>query len=113
MPNINAVQGRAQLFTGTGVNDNDLVLTTPNVQIYSSFTLMTTAGAADVEVTLDGITWATAPLALEDMGATTNTTYVLVTVALRVYQFRGKFTQVRVRQNGVTAATAHLIAGIE
>lgn len=113
MPNVNSQQGRAQLFSGTGVNDNDLLFTTGNIQQHGSYTLMSTAGAVDVEVTLDGATWSTAALALEDLGATANTTYVLVTAALRVYQFRGKFTQIRVRQNGVTAATAHLLCGTE
>ena len=101
----------AELYKGTGVNDNDLLLTTKNVQQYWHFQLLTTTGAADVEVTLDGITWSTSALALRDEGATTSTTYVLVTAALRSYSFQGKFTQVRVRQNGATAATAHLLCG--
>jgi hypothetical protein len=113
MANINAVQGKTELYKGTGAADNDLLFTTANVQIYGSYTLMSTAGAVDVEVTLDGATWSTAALALEDAGSATNTTYVLVTTALRVYRFRGKYTQVRVRQNGATAATAHLLCGIE
>lgn len=103
----------AELYKGTGVNDNDLLLTTKNVQQYSWFQLMTTAGAADVEITLDGVTWSTSALALRDEGATASTTYVLVTSALRVFSFQGKFTQVRVRQNGATAATAHLLCGDE
>lgn len=109
MPNLSATE----LYTGSGTNDNDLLFTTRNVQAHGSFTLMSTAGAVDVEVTLDGTTWSTTALSLEDLGATANTTYVVVTAALRVYQFRGKFTQVRVRQNGGTAATAHLLCGSE
>lgn len=113
MSSINAPQGHARSFSGTGVNDNDLLFTTPNVQIFGSFTLISSTGAVDVEVEVDGTNWTTAPLALEDLGATANATYVLVTAALRAYQFRGKFTRVRVRQNGVTAANATLLCGIE
>jgi len=101
-----------EFFTGTGVSDNDLLFTTHDVEKHSLFTLMSSAGAVDVEVNLDGVNWSTAPLALEDQGATTSTTYVLVTAALRVYKFSGKYRQIRVRQNGATAATATLMCGL-
>lgn len=107
MPNKNAVE----YYSGSGTNDNDLLFTTRSVEQHDTFQLMSTAGAVDVETTLDGANWTTAPLALEDQGATTSTTYVLVTVANRMYRFRGKFRQVRVRQNGVTGASATLLAG--
>ena len=102
----------AQLFAGVGVNDNDLLFTANNVQHYSWFQLITHAGVADVEVSLDGITWSTAALALRDEGATASATYVLVTTAARVFSFRGKFTSVRVRQNGGTACTGQMLAGV-
>lgn len=98
-------------FTGTGTNDNDLLFTTSNIEQHDTFQLMSTAGAVDVEVTLDGENWSTAPLALEDQGATASATYVLVTVAARMYRFRGKYRQVRVRQNGGTATAATLLCG--
>lgn len=107
MANKNAVEH----YSGTGTNDNDLLFTTRNVEQHDTFQVMSTAGAVDVEATLDGTNWTTAPIALEDQGATTSTTYVLVTAANRMYRFRGKFTAVRVRQNGVTGATAHLLCG--
>ena len=96
----------AQLFTGTGVNANDVLFTTPNVEQHEMFTLMSTAGAVQVLASVDGVNFATAPLALEDAGSTTNSTYVLVTAAGRIYKFWGKFTLLRVTQNGATASAA-------
>lgn len=83
-------------------SDNELVFTTSDVSQYRSFVLMSTAGAMDVEVTLDDSNWTTAPLSLIDFGATT-TDPVIVTVANRLYGFAGQFLKVRCRQNGVTA----------
>jgi hypothetical protein len=102
-----------ELYTGTGANDNDVLFTTRNVQQHTWFTLLSTTGAVDVFPSVDGTTFATAPLALEDGGATANGTYVLVTAALRIYKFRGPFTRIQVLQNGGTAATAHLLCGPE
>lgn len=101
----------AQLFSGTGANANDVLFTTGNVQQHEMFTLMSSAGAVQVLASVDGTNFATAPLALEDAGATANTTYVLVTAAARIYKFWGKFTALRVTQNGVTASAASLICG--
>lgn len=100
-----------ELFSGTGANDNDVLFTTSNVQHHSSFTLMSSTGAVDVEVSVNGTNFATAPLAMEDAGATANGTYVLVTAANRIYKFTGKFTRIRVVQNGATAAAASLLCG--
>ncbi len=100
-----------QRFTGTGVNDNDLLFTTGSVEQHSLFQLMSTAGSVDVEVTLDGTNWSTAALAMEDQGATAVTTYVVATTAGRMAKFCGIFTAVRVRQVGATAATAVLLCG--
>lgn len=101
----------AEIFSGTGTNANDVLLTTPNVQQHEMFTLMSTTGAVQVLASIDGTNFATAPLALEDAGATANSTYVLVTAAARVYKFWGKFTRLRVTQNGATASSASLICG--
>lgn len=97
-------------FSGTGTNDNDVMLTVSEARQYDSFILMSTVGAVDVQVTLNGTDWSTAPLSLTDMGATTSDP-VLVTAANRVYGFRGRFRGVRVLQNGATAATATLMCG--
>lgn len=101
----------AELYTGTGANANDVLFTTANVQHHESFTLMSTTGVVQVLASVDGINFATAPLALEDAGATANTTYVLLTVAARIYKFTGKFTRLRVTQNGAAASAASLICG--
>lgn len=100
-----------EYFTGTGTNDNDLLFTTSNVEKHSMFTLMSTAGAVDVEISLDGTNFSTAALAMEDQGATANGTYAIVTVAARVYKWMGKYRVVRIRQNGVTASAATLMCG--
>lgn len=96
-------------FSGTAASDNDLLFTVNDAREHDAFILMSTDGAVDVEVTLDGTNWSTAPLSLADMGAIT-TDPVLVTAADRVYGFRGIFRGVRVRANG-GAATASLMCG--
>lgn len=89
--------------TGTGTNDNDVVITFDDVvHGADTFLLMSTAGAMDVFVSLDGTNYATAALSLTDMGAITSDP-VIVTAANRCYGFRGKFASIRVLQNGATA----------
>lgn len=107
MPSMHST--RSQLFTGTSASDNELALTATGVEGFSLFQIMTTAGAVDVEVTLDGSNWSTVVMALEDQGATASTTYVVVTAANRLYQFKGKFAGVRLRQNGATGVTLALL----
>ena len=96
-------------YSGTGANNDDILFTSEDVSQYSGFTLMSTTGAVDVFVSLDGTNFATAALSLQDLGATDNLP-VLVTAAGRVYGFVGKFRKVRVMQNGATAAAASLLA---
>lgn len=97
-------------FSGTGVSDNDVLFTVSDARQYDAFILMSSAGAVDIQVTLDGTNWSTAPLSMTDMGAVT-TDPVLVTAANRVYGLRGLFRGLRVLQNGATAATAALMCG--
>jgi len=85
-----------------GVNDNDILVTLDETGSSDTFNLMSTAGAMDVQVSLDGVNYTTAPLALTDQGATVSDP-VLVTAPNRMYGFRGKYRRVRVLQNGVTA----------
>lgn len=101
----------AEYFTGTGTSDNDLLFTTGNVERHSMFTLMSTAGTVDVEVSLDGTNFSTVALAMEDQGATANGTYAIVTVAARVYKWTGKYRVIRVRQAGAAATAATLMCG--
>ena len=89
--------------TGTGTIDNDVVITFDDVvDGADTFLLMSTAGAMDVFVSLDGTNYSTAALSLTDMGAITSDP-VVVTAANRCYGFRGKFKAIRVLQNGATA----------
>jgi hypothetical protein len=69
---------------------------------YDTCELMSTAGAMDVVVSLDGTNFTTAALSLADLGAITSDP-VVVTAANRLYGFRGKFAAIQVRQNGATA----------
>lgn len=101
------VNGNYTRYTGAGVNANDALFTTGDTGRYNSFQLMSTTGAVQVLVSLDGTTFATAPLSLVDQGATTSTP-VLLTVAARAYQFLGKFAAIKVTQNGATASAASL-----
>jgi hypothetical protein len=92
---------------GTGVNTGDVVVQTGDVSRYDTFELITTAGACDVWVSLDGVNYInTTALALTDKSSTTPATRVVVTAANRVYEFTGKFALIQVKQNGATAATA-------
>lgn len=90
---------------GIGVSDNDVVVQTDDVSPFDTFLIMSTAGACDVFASVDGTHYATAALSLTDMGATTSDP-VVVTAANRIYRFRGKFSKLKVEQNGATAATA-------
>ena len=88
---------------GSGTNDNDVVIDFDGtIDDFDTYQLMSTAGAMDVFVSLDGTNYSTAPLALSDLGAVSSDP-VVVTAANRVYGFRGKYRAVRVRQNGATA----------
>lgn len=95
-------------YYGTGANDNDILFTTGDVSRYDACTIMSTDGAVDVFVSLDGTNYATAALSLQDMGAT-STDPVLVTTADRVYGFVLKARRIRVLQNGATAADASML----
>ena len=104
-------RSHSTLYTGSGTNDNDIVIQTDVIERHTAFMLMSTTGAMDVFVSLDGTNYTTAPLSLIDFGANV-TTPVLVTVANRLYAFRGAFRFIRVLQNGATAvANAALVAG--
>ncbi len=97
--------------TGTGVNDNDILFTQSNLTPYSIHVIHSTAGTVDVEVTVDGTNWtdsATNPVVLEDAHATAHSTYVATITVGKIGILRGKFSGVRVKQNGATAATAKI-----
>jgi hypothetical protein len=95
-------------YFGTGTSDNDVLFTTGDMGRYDACTIMSTDGAVDVFISLDGTNYATSALSLQDMGAT-STDPVLVTAADRVYGFVVKARRIRVLQNGATAASASML----
>jgi hypothetical protein len=99
--------------TGSGTNDNDVVILLTRTDPKVTYTLMSTHGAMDVFVSLDGTNFTTAPLSLTDRGATDNLP-VLVTVAGRLYEFQAPGAKaVRVLQNGGTAVQNATLAYVE
>jgi hypothetical protein len=100
------------LYSGSGTANDEVVIQTNDVQRYNAFFLMSAAGAMDVFVSVDCTNYSTVALSLVDFGAT-DVNPVIVTVANRVYGFRGKFCKIRVLENGAAAVTsASLRAGI-
>ncbi len=96
---------------GISTDDNEVVVQTNDVFNYDTFILFSTAGVMDVTVTLDGTNYSTAPLSLTDMGAAASAP-VIVTVANRVYGFKGRFNKVRVLQaSGTDLADVSLVCG--
>ena len=94
-----------------GAGDNSIVIELDSVGKFDQFALQCSAGAMDVEGSLDGVTFS-APLALEDKHSTTPGTRVVSTaVAGNIYLLSGVFKALRVRQVGATAvADAVLLA---
>ena len=107
-------QGRTLSIVGiAGTGDNAVVIQTESIERFTEFTLMSTAGAMDVFPSLDGSNFATAPLSLADLGSVV-TDPVLVTIANRIYRFRGIYKAIKVQQNGGGAiANAVLLCGKE
>jgi hypothetical protein len=104
--------------TGTGAvvaaADNDITIQADNLARFDSFMLYGgSAGACDVDFSVDsGLTYISIA-ALEDTGVAAPATRVLVTAATKLYLIAPglKMTNIRVRQNGATAiAGAFLIA---
>lgn len=96
------------LFTGACTEDDEILIQTNDISRYSECSLMSTTGAVDVMVSLDGTTYTTTTLSLIDFGAS-DTAPVKVTAALRMYAFPiVAFRIIRVMENGATDAAAHL-----
>ena len=96
-------------YFGSAAGDNILLFTTGDlIQFGKGCMLMSTDGAVDVEGSLDGTNFTTAPIHLQDLGAT-SVDPVLVTAADRMYYVPGWYRFLRVRQNGATAASASLL----
>lgn len=100
--------------TGTGVNDNDVLFTAENLEPYDTHMIQASAGAVDVEVSLDGTTFTPAgTFAIIDTTQTASATRVVVTASTNLYMLpKGKYSAIRLVQNGATAATAILLSGV-
>lgn len=97
-----------------GVSDNDIIVElTGNGDLYSTWQIASTAGAMDIEVSLDGTNYLAAVMALIDLMSTAPSTAVVVTAAGRVYGFKGRYKKVRVRQNGATAVANASLVGYQ
>ena len=106
--NVSALEERFGTYfrySGTGTNAGDILVTTSDVSTLDACMVMSSVGAIYVEVTLNGTNWTTAPLSLQDFGATTSDP-VVASVAGRMYGFVGKYRNIRIKQSGATAATA-------
>ena len=95
------------VFTGNCTEDNETLISAPVIDYEACF-IVSTTGAVDVFISLDGSNYTTAALSLRDHGAV-NTSPVLVTATARLYGFASKFRRVRVQQNGSTDAAASLL----
>ena|SRR5207237_891884 len=89
---------------GAGTNDNDIAIQSGDVSNFDTFMIFASTGAMDVDVSLDGANYTTAPLSLQDMTSSSGNP-VLVTTAGGAFGFRGKFAAIRLRQNGATGVT--------
>jgi hypothetical protein len=102
--------------SGAGVNDNDVVLTTEDVSGCNEHLIRATAGTVDVEVaindgTVGGATYtdsATFPISVMKLNVTNPSTWSLTIAAGEIAVLVGRFDRVRLRQNGATAAAAHI-----
>jgi hypothetical protein len=100
--------GHVTIYTNTSTEDNEIVIQTEDVSQYDTFMLMSDTGAVDVFPSLNGTSYATTALSLQDMGATTSDP-VALTAAARIYGFRGKFRKIRVLQNNTTDVAVTLL----
>ena len=102
--------GRRTVWHGVDTtSDNAVIVETGDVSHLDTFTMMCSAGAFDVYVTLDGTNWTTASLSLSDLGAT-STDPVIVGSANRLFGFAGVFRGVRVLQE-ITNVTDFTMVG--
>lgn len=96
-----------------GSNDNDLIYTSGDVSRFNYHTIAVTGtDAADVEVTVDGTTWHVVATLLADDVVTGGGIAVITVPTGKLGVLRGKFKQIRVRQDGATDADAFGAHGI-
>lgn len=112
-------------YIGSGTNAGDVMITvteaalplpsTPDrikfaetiVANCFQWQVVSTVGAVTVEITYDLVNWF--QIAMQDMTSTGATTYVTTTTANKPCCYYGPLRGIRVKQSGVTAATAQLM----
>jgi hypothetical protein len=97
------------LYTNVATTSSGAVaIQTLDVTRYDTFQLMSLGGAVQVQTTLDGSNFSTAPLAMTDLGSTASTP-VILTSSGRMYGFRGKYRGVQItQQSSVTLSTSQV-----
>lgn len=100
-----AQEGQELLCTGVGVNDNDVLFTSGDADLWDTCSISSSAGSVDVQVALDaaGTVW-TSAIQLNDQSVDEDAR-VLATTPGALYWFGGKFKRIRVLQVGASAAT--------
>lgn len=98
---------------GSSDNDNEILLTLDASGLSEIIFGHGGTGAVDVFASLDGTTFLTTALSLEDLGDTTAgmTDYVNVTANNRVYRIKGPYRALRFMQNGANAVTGFALNG--
>ena len=90
-------------FTGAiGVDDNDVVYTSQNVEDYDEHLFHAVAGVVTVQVLINGV-WS-ADIAFDDLDSVAPATLVVITTTTQHYRLRGKFEKIRFLQAGAVAS---------
>lgn len=105
---INAKSETAEILGVAGTNTGDIVIDFDSAERWNSFTLQTTTGVVDVDVSA-GLDVFKTVIALEDLHSLTPATRVIVTTATKIFRFTGTFKRIRVRQEGATAAVGTVL----
>jgi len=95
-------------WAGTaGAADNALIYASGNVSRFNYHTIAVTGtNSADVEATIDGTTWHVVATVLADDVTTGGGIAVITIPTGKLCILKGKFKQIRVRQDGATDANA-------
>lgn len=91
-----------------GVNDNDVVYSSDQVDQYRDHVIEVIAGTVTVQGSLDGENWSV-DLFTQDLQVATRDTYVAtMTGAGKLFRLPGRFKKIRVLQDGATASNARI-----
>lgn len=100
--------------TGAAAADNAVVFEIAgNGEQFEMWELSSTAGAMDVQVSMDGTNYLATEIALIDLMSTTPSVAVIETAAGKCYAFMGRFRKLKVLQKGATAVVAACLTGWE